>query len=304
MPSSIYRNVLLVGATGVVGTHILPALLADSTFNVSILSRVNSSAKFPSNAKVIKVDYSNSAALTKALVGQDVVISTTGGETLASDFSLTLIQAAINAGVKWFIPSEFGGDHGDPFAATIPTISGKLAVNEFLKKNQPAIAHTFISTGVFLDWGFDNGFLGFDIPNHSALLYDGGKNRTSGTTLPNVAKAVVGVLRRPELTLNKRIFIADATITQQEALGLFEKYTNAKWTVKNVSIDDTRKKAAENLATGNFPQAFAGYIMVLAYSDSKANIFEGKTSNKDLGVPTLSLDQIVKEAVERKKATQ
>jgi uncharacterized protein YbjT (DUF2867 family) len=68
MPASIYRNVLLVGATGVVGAHILPALLADSTFNVSILSRVNSSAKSPSNAKVIKVDYSNTAALTKLLL--------------------------------------------------------------------------------------------------------------------------------------------------------------------------------------------------------------------------------------------
>ncbi len=120
MATNSYKNVVLLGATGNLGQHILPALLNDGTFNVTVLSRANSSATFPSNVKVIKVDYSDTSALTKALANQDVVISTIGGEGLASNFGEVLVQAAIDAKVKWFIPSEFGGDVEDPSFGTVP----------------------------------------------------------------------------------------------------------------------------------------------------------------------------------------
>jgi uncharacterized protein YbjT (DUF2867 family) len=303
MSANNYKNVILLGATGNVGKYVLPALLADSSFNVTVLSRNNSSATFPSNVKVIKIDYSDTAALTKALANQDVVVSTIGGEGLASNFGEVLVQAAIDAKVKWIIPSEFGIDVEDP-AANIPLLASKLAVANLLKKNQSNIAYTFITTGAFLDWGFDNGFLGFDIKNHTAVLYDEGKNLVSGTTLPTIAKAVVGTLRNPQLTQNKRIYVADATFTQQQALALFEKYTNAKWTVKNVVAANERKRAEENLAKGNIREAFGGYILSFAYGGNPGANFEGKSINKAIGVPTVPLEQIVKEAVQRQTAAQ
>lgn len=134
MSTNTYKNILLLGGTGDTGKYILPALLADSNFNVSVLSRFNSNATFPSNVKVIKVDYSDKSALTKALIGQDVVISTVGGEGLFDDFGTSLVQAAIDAGVKWFIPSEFGTDYDDPIAATVPALASKLAVAKLLRK--------------------------------------------------------------------------------------------------------------------------------------------------------------------------
>lgn len=303
MSSNNYKNVLLIGATGNVGKYVLPALLADSTFNVTVLSRANSNATFPSNVKVIKVDYSDVSALTKALANQDVVVSTIGGEGLATNFGEVLVQAALDANVKWLIPSEFGSNMDDP-SINIPFLAPKVVVANLLKKNQSRIAHTFVTTGAFLDWGFDNGFLGFDINNRTAVLYDQGKNLTSGSTLPTIGKAVVAILRNPQATLNKRVFVADAVFTQQQALALFEKYTNTKWSVTNVNTANARKEAEENLAKGNIQQAAVGYILSYAYGGSPGANFEGKTINKDLGVPTISLDQIVKEAVERKNAAQ
>ena len=303
MSTNIYKNVLLIGATGNVGQHVLPALLADSTFNVTILSRTNSKATFPSNVKVIKIDYSNTAELTKALTNQDVVVSTIGSEGLATNFGEVLVQAAIDANVKWLIPSEFGMDVEDP-SANIPLLGGKLAVVDLLKKNQSRIAHTFISTGAFLDWGFDNGFLGFDINNRTAVIYDQGKHLTSGATLPTIGKAVAAIIRNPQSTLNKRVYVADAVFTQQQALALFEKYTNTKWSVKNVSSADTRKEAEENFAKGNIPQAFVGYILSYLYGGSSRNNVEGKTINQAVGVPAVSLDQIIKEVVARKSHAQ
>ncbi len=134
------------------------------------------------------------------------------------------------------------------------------------------------------------------------LHYDERKNHASGTTLLNVAKAVVVILPHPERTLNKRVFISDATFTQQQVLARFGKYTNAEWTVKQVTRYKTEKQAAEHLAKGNFSAAVGGYIIVLAYSELEANIFEDNTSNMGLGVPTLSLKQIFQEVVERNMA--
>lgn len=303
MAANNYKNVILLGATGNVGKYVLPELLADSSFNVTVLSRADSKATFPSNVKVIKIDYSDTAALTKALTNQDVVISTIGGEGLASNFGEVLVHAAIDAKVKWIIPSEFGVDYEDP-SANIPVLGAKIAVVNLLKQNQSRIAYTLITTGAFLDWGFDNGFLGYDIKNRSAVLYDEGKNLTVGTSLPTIAKAVVATLHHPELTQNKRIHVADAIFTQKQALELFEKYTKTKWTVKNVTTANARKEAEENLAKGNIGPAFVGYILSYAYGGSGGASFEGKTLNKALGVPTVPLDQIVKEAVERANAAK
>ncbi len=75
MSTSTYKNVLLIGASGNLGKSILSALRADSTFNVTVLSRADSAATFSSDVKVIKADYSNKDALVKAFTGQDVVIS-------------------------------------------------------------------------------------------------------------------------------------------------------------------------------------------------------------------------------------
>lgn len=124
------------------------------SFNVTVLSRANSNAKFLSDVKVIRVDYSDKNALIKALVGQDVVISTIGGEGINTDFGINLVEAAIDADVKWLLPSEFGGDYDNPVIETIPVLASKPAVGKLLKENQSRIAHTFISPGMFLDWSF------------------------------------------------------------------------------------------------------------------------------------------------------
>ena len=301
MTSASYNNVLLVGATGDLGKHIFAGLLADSTFNVTVLSRINSTATFPSNVKVLKVDYSDKNALVEALVGQDVVISAVGGEGLTTNVDLTLIEAALQAGVKWFIPSQFASDVSHPFYKTIPFSASKIAAMELLKNNQSRIAHTFITTGTFLDWGFDTGFLGFDITNHTVTLYDEGKNLVSATTLPSIVKAVIAILHHPELTQNKHIFIADATFTQQQALSLFEKYTESKWTVKHTSTEDSFKQGADAYANGDRRRGAHAYLMAVIYNGKGAAQFADKTSNQALGLETVPLEQVVKEAVERKK---
>jgi hypothetical protein len=301
MSTITYKNVLLVGGSGDLGKHILSALLADSTFNVTVLSRTGSSSVFPLNVKVIKIDYTDYDAVKKALTGQDVVISAIGGDGTFEKFDLTLIEASVEVGVKWFIPSEFSADVSQSNFASLPFVASKVEAIQLLKKYESHLAHTFITTGGFLDWGLDNGFLGYDIPNHTVTLYDEGKNLVSGATLPSIGKAVVAVIHHPELTLNKRIYIADATFTQQEALALLEKYTGTKWTVKHLRTEDSYKQGGEYYAKGDLSNGIRAYILASVYNEQSASNFQGKTSNKALGLETISLEQIIKEAVERSK---
>jgi len=195
------KNVLLVGASGDVRKNILADLLGDPHFKISVLSRIDSSANFASNANIIKVNYSDKSALIKALTGQDIVISIVVGEALMKNRGKTLIEAS----VKWFIPSEFGFELDNPSASSIPINIPLLENIKLLRQNPSRIGYTFISTGAFLDCGVDNGFLGFVIPNPTATLY------VSGTLIKNLGKAVVTILHHPELSLNQRICLADAT---------------------------------------------------------------------------------------------
>jgi nucleoside-diphosphate-sugar epimerase len=301
MSTTTYKNVLLIGGAGDLGKHILSALLADSTFNVTVLTRIDSTSTFPSKVKVIKINYKDYDAVKKALTGQDIVISAVGGTGVSDKLDHTLIEASVEVGVKWFIPSEFTADISLPRFGSLPFLASKIETIQLLKKYESRLAHTFITTGGFLDWGFDNGFLGYDIPNRTVTLYDEGKYLVSGTTLPSIGKAVVAIIRHPELTLNKRIYIADATFTQQEALALLEKYTGAKWTVKHMTTEDSRKQGDEYYAKGDIFKGIHAQIMSAIYNKESASNFPGKTSNKALGLETISLEQIVKEAVERSK---
>ncbi|UJR22891.1 hypothetical protein I4U23_025919 [Adineta vaga] len=300
MSTNAYKNVLLVGASGDVGKSILSDLLADPDFKVSVLSRSDSTAKFPPNINVIKVNYSDQSALSQSLTGQDIVISTVGGEALLENFDKTLIGAALAAGVKWFIPSEYGFDLDDPAASSIPVNIPQLENAELLKQNQSRMAYTFISTGAFLDWGLDNSFLCFDIPSRTATLYDEGKHTVSGTVLNNLGKAVVAILRHPELTLNQRICLADTTFTQQEILALLEKYTDTKWTVNHVTTQDTLKRAEEEWKKGNIKDGYFAFLLSLTYGGANTCNFGSKIKNKVLGLKDVTLEQIVREAVQRK----
>lgn len=84
----------------------LPELLK-SDFNVTAVIRETSSAKFPSGIKVARSDFSV-GSLTEVFKGQDAVVSMLPIVALGEQG--VVIEAAIAAGVKRFLPSEYGSD--------------------------------------------------------------------------------------------------------------------------------------------------------------------------------------------------
>ena len=146
-------------ATGSVGTPILNALLAEPAFTVTILSRHSSSAQFPTGIPVRKVsDDFTVDELTKAFEGQDaVVVALTTTSVSKDDLAVRLVDAAIAAGVKRFVPSEFGTNNLDPRARKlVPVYDAKGRTLEYLKQkaggSDEKLTWTSFACGSWLDW--------------------------------------------------------------------------------------------------------------------------------------------------------
>lgn len=152
--TSPFRNITVFGAGGTnIGYHIVQALAADPTFTVTVLARASSKTSFPSNIRTVRVqdDFPHSE-LVEALRGQEVVISAVGFEAKKNEFKL--IDAAIEAGVKRFFPSEYGLDNSDPKTASLVAIFGiKNEMQKYLKsKQEEGLTWTSVATGMWLDW--------------------------------------------------------------------------------------------------------------------------------------------------------
>ena len=99
----------------------------------------------------MKSDYSD-ASLVDAFKGQDAVVSAIGAAGLAEE--IKLIDAAVKAGVKRFIPSEYAiNNRNAKAAALIPFYSLKVQINEHLKAQESkGLTWTGIATGPAFDW--------------------------------------------------------------------------------------------------------------------------------------------------------
>lgn len=92
---------MVLGASGSIGPYIVNALL-QANFVVSILTRESSTSTFPDNVTVYRTDYEEESLL-QAFKGQDAIVSTVA--TFATHLQVSIINAAVKAGVKRFIPS-------------------------------------------------------------------------------------------------------------------------------------------------------------------------------------------------------
>jgi len=133
--SSPIKNIIIIGGAGSIGPATISELISNG-FTVSILSRESSTAKFPKDVTVYKTDYSTTSLL-KAFQGQDAIVSAIA--VLSAPQQASIIDAAIEAGVKRFIPSEYGIDSASSGVADlVPVIRGnKKSSNTSEPRNLP-----------------------------------------------------------------------------------------------------------------------------------------------------------------------
>ncbi|PLB54567.1 NAD(P)-binding protein [Aspergillus steynii IBT 23096] len=282
-------QIALAGATGNLGRPILEALLGTG-YNVTVLSRIggNSSKLKPHPSLVIKeVDFSSVQSLTPALRGVHVVISCLA--TLAIGSQNPLIDASVEAGVKRFIPAEFGMDSQNPLSVQLPVCAPKAATQKYLldkSTSNPEFTFTGIANGLFLDWCLENKII-LDLTHHTATLYNGGDVPFSATTLADVAKGVLGVIQHQAETANRIVYIHSAVVTQNRLIQYAEKKDGKAWQTAVKSTDEVKQESFAELAKGaqaDIDAAMLGFCILASWSPEYGCDFSAHLDNELLGV--------------------
>jgi uncharacterized protein YbjT (DUF2867 family) len=297
--SAPYKNVALAGASGSVGKALLPALLASGKFNVTVLRRASSTATFPDSVKVIDVDFDSVDSLTAALAGQDAVVSAVTASA-PIDEQKKLVDAAIAAGVKRILPSEFGCDLDHELVKQLPVFSGKKEIQNYLKekiKSTP-LSYTLTYSGPFLDWGLEHQFV-LKTVDSKPILYDGGNTVFSTSTLAHVADAVIAILSKPEEFKNRVVRFQSVAISQNGLLALAKELAPERdWQPEVVKIDDLTRAADERLAKGQLDaQTFTPYLIRAIHGAQYGSKFT-TLDNELLGLKPLTNEE-VKEIVKQ-----
>ncbi|KAF7532856.1 hypothetical protein G7054_g7593 [Neopestalotiopsis clavispora] len=299
------KNVVVVGASksGIInlGSYIVEALKSDPEFTVTVVSRKSTpSSAHPDGVRVVQVDDGYPPEeLERAFAGQDAVVMATSFQVYGQEGKF--VDAAIKAGVKRFIPSEYGGDTANAKTVAIfPMIGMRAQHIEHLKTKESAgLSWTAICTGLFVDVALKTGFLGFDLQGQRATVWDDGKYKFSGITRENVARAVVGVLKNPDITANRHVYVSSFEASLNDLVATAEKIQDTRYSILHTSTETEAEAARNALASGNF-MAAAKLLLVATLNPGYGSNFadEGHLWNDKLGVPRENLTEVVARVIQ------
>lgn len=93
--------------------------------------------------------------------------------------------------------------------------------------------------------------MGFDIKQCSAIIYDAGTEKFTGTTLEGIGQAVVGVLQHPKETQNRLMKARSIITCQNELLESFQKATGKEWDITRSSTKALLESGRSKLKAGD-----------------------------------------------------
>jgi hypothetical protein len=245
---------------------------------------------------VTEVDYTSVGSLTAALKGVDALVSTVAAGVIEKQN--ILIDAAVAAGVKRFIPSEYGSVTTNPKLETFPIYASMFKIKHYLreKAEEGKLTWTVLACGAFLEFLFGDHPILMDFANHKSTFYDDGENRISSTSLPAIGKAIVGILNNLETTKNKVVRTSEVILTQKKVLNIAQELRpEIQWEITKVPTSVVLQGGLDAIAAGDYSMpvmmkvlagtVFAGDLYGAAYDE---------TDNQLLGVKQLTEEDLKK----------
>jgi uncharacterized protein YbjT (DUF2867 family) len=248
------KNVAVIGANGSLGSWITRVLL-DAGFTVTALTRKSSEHTFPAGVRSASVedDYPYSEML-EVFRGQDAVIAPIG--LAALPHQSRMIDAAADAGVQRFVPNEFSFPPAVEDGSN-PAFAYKYGIRQHCESKLPqGLSWTGVANAAFFEWGIETGYLRLDVHKRTQILVDGGDHHFPATTFRGIAAAVAGVLKHPEETKNRMVWVQSFATTLNELRGAIEKAGAGNISVAENLDSKTYIKEQNDLAsTGQFENA-------------------------------------------------
>ncbi|KAG9555939.1 NAD(P)-binding protein, partial [Aureobasidium melanogenum] len=289
------KNVVLVGADGNLGPGVLNGLVGTGTLKITVFKRKSSKSKsnYPDGVEVkLLSDDFPMDELVPALKNQDAIVSTVYGAQV--DLQKRLADAAIKAGVKRFIPSDFGSCDSQSKRAMelAPIYIAKSQVRDHLEKlaqENSGFSWTSLVCGHFFDW--DLGFFHIDLKAKSFEILDDGEIYWSTSTFAQIGKATAAILQKPEETKNRFVYIQSFRINQNKLLKAFEKQTSQSWNVKRYDSSEYVKERKAKADSGD-KSAVEDLVWVLGTLEADWEARDGY-ANDLLGLQQENLGDVV-----------
>ncbi|CAK7233139.1 hypothetical protein SBRCBS47491_008507 [Sporothrix bragantina] len=313
-------KILVIGATGVIGKVLVDAILNAReqfdtigifTSEATIKNKKDLIDSFKSRGAVIRTgDVYNDDDVLNVFEGEwpltrhymalwhyyDTVVSAVG--RFAIDKQVDLIALAERSPtIQRFIPSEYGTDIAfDASSASEKPHQKKLKVRAYLESDAvQRLKYSYLVTGPFAD--LFAGYMAaeprvgnFDLEKKEAILAGDGHGPVGMTTVSDVGRALVAVLKHPEATENKAVLVHSFVATPDELLKEYERQTGRPWTVSYTSMDEL-KKIEEDAWAAEHPVAS---IFTLRRIWAEGKTLYEKTDNEAIGLTkTDTLEMVI-----------
>lgn len=314
--SNRVSKVAIVGAGGRSGRSIVSALLKTGKHYVTAITRPESTSILQEGIhNVVRADYSDFSALVKALTGQEALIITLA-VTTPPESQIKLIDAAIEVGVKYIIPNEWGIDLANEELSRATMMEGRyIPIREYIEKHGAGQTLWIgICCGAWYEFSLagTEARYGFDFDKKTLTLYDNGNVKINTSTWSQVGLAVAHLLSLkicPDNDAdtsaclsryeNEAVYISSFSVSQRDMFGSVLRVTGdaeSDWQVISENVVERYERGLKMLKEGQMI-GFAMLLYARLFYDDGSGDYSAKLDNDVIGLPAEDLDAATKVAI-------
>lgn len=283
-------NILIVGASGNLGRHIVNHALKRPNLQVNILLRSKEKAMdlvdlvTKSGGKVFEGDVTNADSIRNITLGMHTIISALlGDDSVIIQGQKNLLEDGERHGVKRFVPSDFSGDIWNIPLGQHYFTDQRLKFKQILDKSKIMGLH--FSNGYFMETYF------YMVNKYGFTYWGDVKQKLDLTTEEDVAKFVIAAVSDKDRV--GQIKIVGNELSTKEIVDIYNMVLNKQEVAKKLgSLDELRNKIQELGKMGNFKDAVElGYSLM--FFDGSVKI-KNKMNNEFMDVKVMSLEDFLK----------
>ncbi|KAF3011150.1 hypothetical protein E8E13_011480 [Curvularia kusanoi] len=244
LPAS-FTTIALFGANGQIGEHILHALVTSKRKDFKVIAFIPPGADLQTSQSVtiksFDVEKATRAQLAEDLEGVDAVVSAVNGPA-ALEAQATIQDAAADAGVQRFYPSEYGMHHiyrkpGDPMGYIHPAWNVKALANErvirHLAVRERKMSFTVIGCGDFYNQARERVWCPWtqdpsSVDQYTLHAIGNPHAEADYTHLDDLGSFVVATLLEPAKSHNAFLNVVSDTISTTHIARLLCRYSGKK----------------------------------------------------------------------------
>jgi uncharacterized protein YbjT (DUF2867 family) len=271
-------KVLVAGATGMLGSKIVSALLHKGDVNVRVMVRAiddsngenlkKIDAMKAKGATIVKGDVMQPETLLPACTGVDVVVSAIGNNEVTVPGQKNLIDAAKQQGVKRFIPSDYSVDYRKLDYGDNDNLDKRKEVFEYLQ--QSGLEYTLVLNGAFMDMIAYMPL--FDLEHQTFQYWGDGETPMDFTTTDDTAKYVAEAVSDPGLA-NTALEVAGDTLSAKQLKAIYEGAKGIKLTEKQLgSIAEMKAWIANKKASASSLEEYVYHQYMYAMVSGKGKL--------------------------------